>query len=176
MAASSLLRPGQARSWPAKIRGADSLIDWRKRVMERRALLFMPLAGAGWFALAYRTERPVPDACANGAGLAVRLAMFSDRGQRGESIQVNKIVKTDAEWRQELTPEEFAVTRKKGTERAFTGRYWDNHDPGLYRCACCGTALFRSEEKYDSGTGWPSFWAPAAEENIQTESDRSLGT
>ena len=78
------------------------------------------------------------------------------------------------EWRNELTPEEFAVARKKGTERAFTGRYWDNHAPGVYRCVCCGNVLFRSQEKFESGTGWPSFWAPAAEENVSTETDSSL--
>ncbi|MEO8593468.1 MAG: peptide-methionine (R)-S-oxide reductase MsrB [Candidatus Solibacter sp.] len=88
---------------------------------------------------------------------------------------MNKIVKSDAEWQNELTPEEFAVTRKKGTERAFTGQYWNNHEAGVYRCACCGTALFRSNEKFDSGTGWPSFWAPVAQENVSAEDDKSLG-
>ena len=87
---------------------------------------------------------------------------------------MQKIAKTDAEWRSELTPEEFAVTRKRGTERAFTGRYWNNHADGLYACVCCGTTLFRSQEKFDSGTGWPSFWAPAADRNVQTEKDTSL--
>lgn len=87
---------------------------------------------------------------------------------------MRKIEKTDAEWQRELTPEEFAVARKKGTERAFTGRYWNHHDPGTYRCVCCGTPLFRSDEKFDSGTGWPSFRAPAAKENVRTEKDTSL--
>ena len=86
-----------------------------------------------------------------------------------------KIDKTDAEWQRELSPEEFAVTRKKGTEPAFTGRYWNNHEAGMYRCVCCGAELFRSGEKFDSGTGWPSFWAPAAEENVATETDTSHG-
>ena len=74
--------------------------------------------------------------------------------------QREKVVKTDEEWRRELSPEQFAVTRKKGTEPAFTGKYWDNHAYGMYRCICCGTELFRSDEKFDSGTGWPSFTAP----------------
>jgi peptide-methionine (R)-S-oxide reductase len=82
-----------------------------------------------------------------------------------------KIEKSDAEWQKELTPDEFAVARKKGTERAFTGRYWNNHDPGMYRCVCCGAELFRSDEKFDSGTGWPSFWTPAVEANVATETD-----
>ena len=86
----------------------------------------------------------------------------------------NKTVKSEAEWREELSPEEFAVARKKGTERAFTGRYWDSHAEGMYRCVCCGAPLFRSDEKFDSGTGWPSFWAPADPENVAAETDRSL--
>ena len=88
---------------------------------------------------------------------------------------MSKIQKSDAEWQSELSPEEFAVTRQKGTERAFTGRYWDNHDPGTYRCVCCGTPLFRSDEKFESGSGWPSFWAPATEENVATETDTAHG-
>ena len=94
--------------------------------------------------------------------------------EAGGIVTENKVVKSEAEWQKELTPEEFAVTRKKGTERAFTGRYWDNHEAGSYRCACCDNELFRSQEKFDSGTGWPSFSAPAAEENVATESDTSL--
>ena len=85
-----------------------------------------------------------------------------------------KIVKDDQEWREALSPEQFAVCRQKGTERAFTGKYWDHHEPGVYRCACCGTDLFDSNTKFDSGTGWPSFWQPLEAENIRTEDDHSL--
>jgi peptide-methionine (R)-S-oxide reductase len=84
-----------------------------------------------------------------------------------------KVNKTDEEWRSQLAPEEYQVTRHKGTEHAFTGRYWDNHEPGMYRCVCCGAELFRSSEKFESGSGWPSFWAPAETENVRTESDTS---
>ncbi len=140
----------------------------------RRAFLFMPFALAGLLALSFRKERPLPDAAKGGAGAKVKLVIFLDNQERKGAVEVGKIVKTDAEWRRELSAEEFAVARQKGTERAFTGRYWDNHETGLYRCVCCGNALFRSAEKFDSGTGWPSFWAPAAEENIGTETDRSL--
>ena len=77
-------------------------------------------------------------------------------------------------WRKELTEEQFYVCRQKGTERAFTGKYWDHHEKGLYRCACCGNELFSSETKFDSGTGWPSFWAPVADDNVATEEDNSF--
>ena len=85
----------------------------------------------------------------------------------------SKIVKTDAEWREQLTPEQFKVTRQKGTERAFTGQYYNSKEKGVYQCVCCGTDLFSSDTKFDSGTGWPSFWEPINEENVATETDNS---
>ena len=85
-----------------------------------------------------------------------------------------KIQKTAEEWQRELTPEQYRVTREKGTERAFTGEYWDHKGEGVYRCIGCGTPLFSSETKYDSGTGWPSFYAPVGEGNVETEEDRSF--
>lgn len=84
------------------------------------------------------------------------------------------VPQTDAEWKEALTPEQFCIARQKGTEPAFTGEYWDCKEPGTYRCVCCGTPLFSSETKYDSGSGWPSFWQPVAEENVQTETDESF--
>jgi peptide-methionine (R)-S-oxide reductase len=86
-----------------------------------------------------------------------------------------KVVKPDEEWRQQLTPEQFQVTRKKGTEPAFTGQYWNHHEDGTYSCVCCGNPLFQSDTKFDSGTGWPSFTAPIAPENVSTETDSSYG-
>lgn len=85
-----------------------------------------------------------------------------------------KVHLTEEEWRKKLTPEQYRVAREKGTERAFTGEYWDNKEEGVYRCVGCGTPLFSSGTKYDSGTGWPSFWEPVEEENVATEQDRSL--
>ncbi|MEO0757803.1 MAG: peptide-methionine (R)-S-oxide reductase MsrB [Cyanobacteria bacterium J06648_16] len=87
---------------------------------------------------------------------------------------VDKVVKTDAEWQAQLTPEQYQVTRKHGTERAFTGKYHDSKAKGTYNCICCGSELFSSETKYDSGTGWPSFWAPSKPENVATKRDFSL--
>ena len=85
-----------------------------------------------------------------------------------------KITKTDAEWREQLTSEQYEITRKAGTERPFTGEYVDNHEEGQYSCVCCGAALFESDTKYDSGSGWPSFHSPAVSENIEEKEDRSL--
>ena len=89
-------------------------------------------------------------------------------------IVVDRIVKTEKEWKKQLTPDQFYVTRDKGTERAFTGAFHDHKANGIYTCTCCGTALFDSRTKFDSGTGWPSFWKPIADSNIKTMEDRSF--
>ncbi len=142
--------------------------------ISRRAFVLMPVAFGGFVALFRRPERPLPDDAINGGGAEVAVFLFSNRGQREGLVSLRKIRKSDAEWRNQLSPEEFAVTRRGATELAFTGRYWNCDTPGLYRCACCATALFRSADKFDSGTGWPSFSAPAAEQNICTANDESL--
>jgi peptide-methionine (R)-S-oxide reductase len=103
----------------------------------------------------------------------VKIVQFSDAGKREDTATLPPVVKTEAEWKQLLSPASFEVTRHAATERAFTGEYWNNHDKGLYRCICCGTALFSSDTKFESGTGWPSFWEPVAKENVHETSDSS---
>jgi peptide-methionine (R)-S-oxide reductase len=96
-----------------------------------------------------------------------------DRRERIGAPMKDKVEKTDAEWRGQLTPEQFRVTRQKGTERAFSGAYWNTKDDGIYRCVCCGQPLFDSGTKFDSGTGWPSFWQPVEENNVSLHADNS---
>ncbi|HUI08371.1 MAG TPA: peptide-methionine (R)-S-oxide reductase MsrB [Verrucomicrobiae bacterium] len=105
----------------------------------------------------------------------VAIAEFNDAGKETGVVTVDRIVKTDAEWRKQLTPEQYRVTRGSGTEPPFCGGYLNEHEPGIYRCVCCGTALFRSDAKFESGTGWPSFFQPIAKENIEERPDNSLG-
>ena len=126
-------------------------------------------------------------------GVALAVWLFSDRSSRHESVPPLRkapamnpandndpgllpIAKDDAEWQQRLTPEQFKVARRKGTERAFTGVYWDNHEPGVYRCVCCGQKLFDAETKFESGTGWPSFFQPISSDNVGEVTDRGLFT
>jgi peptide-methionine (R)-S-oxide reductase len=105
----------------------------------------------------------------------VTIVEFTDSGERKDTVHIPKIVKSDAEWQQQLPPNAYNITRHDDTEMAFSGQYWNNHDSGLYRCICCGTALFSSDTKFESGTGWPSFYQPIAEENVESITDSTFG-
>ena len=114
-------------------------------------------------------------AATTGGPRQVKIVRFSDSGKKEGTVTVEKVVLSDEEWKKKLSPEVFEVTRKAGTERAFSGRYWNNHEKGIYRCVCCDNALFSSDTKFESGTGWPSFWAPIAKQNVGTDSDTKYG-
>ena len=108
-----------------------------------------------------------------GSGLAGEFVEIFDP-TIGKVVRMEQVEKSEAEWRQQLTPEQYHVTREKGTERAFTGTYHDFHDTGMYRCVCCGIPLYGSDAKFDSGTGWPSFWKPVDERNVRYHTDHSF--
>jgi peptide-methionine (R)-S-oxide reductase len=150
------------------------------RLIGRRVFIAAIAAIPAIIALRYAETAVASDASGNStdAGatgiIKVPIVEFTDSGQRKGLVMEDKVVKTDEEWRKELTPEQYQVTRKKGTERPFQNQYAENHDKGLYRCVCCGNALFSSDTKFESGTGWPSFYQPIAPENVKTESDSSL--
>jgi len=105
----------------------------------------------------------------------VKIVQFDANGNKTGVEEVEKIVKSDEEWRKQLTPEQFEIARKAGTERAFTGKYAETHNDGLYHCICCNTTLFDSKTKFESGTGWPSFYQPIAKENVKDKADYSFG-
>ena len=105
----------------------------------------------------------------------VTIETFDDAGRSLGASTVDKVVKTEEAWRAQLSPLAFEVTRQEGTEYSFSGPWLDNHDKGIYRCVCCGTALFSSDTKFESGTGWPSFWQPIAASNVVDITDRSYG-
>lgn len=158
--------PLQMRNYGAPFANYD--IDMRRRTFLKTGLgipAVLGIAGGSAAPLLARGK----------AEKLVKIMEFTNAGQAERVVQVEKVEKTDAEWRQQLTPEEYEITRHAGTERAFTGKYWNNHEHGMYRCICCGNALFSSDTKFDSGTGWPSFWAPIAKENVEKRMDISFG-
>lgn len=145
--------------------------------IDRRAFVSLAAVGiAGIAFLRYRKSNAVEvEAAPAGPPKLVKIVEFTDAGERGSIVEVPKVVKRDSEWREQLTPAAFDVTRKADTEMAYTGQYWNLHEKGIFRCICCDTALFSSATKFDSGTGWPSFWQPLAKENVEEQSDFGLG-
>ena len=141
---------------------------------------FLTAAVGAFGAAAFWTLRrsPLPAVEASGSGGnsgSVTIVQFSDLGKPTGKATVPRVTKSDADWKQQLSPVSYQVTRHAGTERAYTESTWNNHDPGIYRCICCDNALFSSETKFESGTGWPSFWQPIAKENVIEAGDESMG-
>jgi peptide-methionine (R)-S-oxide reductase len=142
--------------------------------LSRRAFLVTSASACGALAF-WSFQSPRTASAASGNPGMVTIVEFNASGKSTGKISVPKIVKSDAEWRQKLSPLAFEVTRQAGTERPFTGELLNVHDRGIFRCICCDTALFSSDTKFDSGTGWPSFWQPIARENVIETTDRTLG-
>jgi peptide-methionine (R)-S-oxide reductase len=151
--------------------------EQRKEQVSTRRRQFLMGAGAtigGALLIHWGRPRPVIAAAKSEPG-EVTIVQFSDEGKRLAKVKVAKVIKTDDEWRKQLPSGVFEITRHADTEFAYTGKYWNLHDKGLYRCICCDNALFSSATKFDSGTGWPSFWAPIAHENVKEIRDDSIG-
>jgi len=142
----------------------------------RRAFVAGSLVAAAILVIDRKFLHAADGTAGNGAGgiQKVSIVEFTNAGHKKGAIMADKVVKTDAQWRKQLTPEQYKITRRAGTEPAFDNKYFDLHEKGIFRCICCGTALFSSDTKFDSGTGWPSFWAPIAPENVATKTDNSL--
>jgi peptide-methionine (R)-S-oxide reductase len=148
---------------------------FKEKITRRRALLITPFAFAGLVAISSRKGSDSEDSVsANESNSEVVIVPFTDTGERLGPATVKKLIRSDAEWRKLLDAEQYYVTRRQGTDTAFTGTYYQLHEPGLFRCICCANALFSSDAKFDSGTGWPSFSAVVAEENIQIHKDMSM--
>jgi len=155
------------------------MFDWRRSEEEinssRRVFLLGAGATLGGMALfSMRGTRPI-EAASRNEPAEVTIVQFSDDGKRLGKVTVPRVVKTEAEWRKQLPSGVFEITRHADTEFAYSGKYWNLHDKGMYRCICCDNALFSSATKFESGTGWPSFWEPIAKENVREISDTSLG-
>jgi len=154
----------------------ESEIEKEPTKLKRRAFLLASASAlAGLAAWSLRKPRIAEATGSRESPQEVTIVQFSDTGKRLTKVRVQKVVKTEDEWRKQLTAGAFDTTRHADTEIAYTGKYWNLHDKGLYRCICCDNALFSSETKFDSGTGWPSFWDAIAQENVRSTRDLSLG-
>jgi peptide-methionine (R)-S-oxide reductase len=155
----------------------DSELEKNAANPQRRAFLGgAAVAAAGLMLWSWRRPRMMEALAAKtGPPKEVAIVRFSDSGQRLEKVRVMQVVKSDDEWRRQLSSGAFEITRHADTEIAYSGKYWKQHDKGIYRCICCDNALFNSATKFDSGTGWPSFWEPIAKENVAEIRDVSLG-
>lgn len=150
----------------------------RKEEIDTRRRVFLLGAGAAiGGALLWRrhTAHVIAASMPKSEPGQVTIVQFSDEGKRLAKVKVAKVIKTDEEWEKQLGSGVFEVTRHADTEIAYTGKYWNLHDKGIYRCICCDNALFSSDTKFDSGTGWPSYWAPIAQENVREISDSTVG-
>jgi len=151
------------------------LETFKAEFTRRRILLIAPLALAGIATLAMRRRTDSTDNISvAGSNAELTIIEYDDRGHKLGPARVKKVVRSSGEWHKQLSIEQYYVTRQQGTDTAFSGTYYQIHQAGLFRCICCDTAVFSSDTKFDSGTGWPSFWAPIAEENVRTRSDFSL--
>jgi len=147
----------------------------KEEFTRRRALLIAPFALAGAAVLAMRRGHDSDEnGSAGDSNEELEIAQFDDAGRKLGIVRVKKVVRSSSEWHNQLSAEQYYVTRQQGTDAAFSGTYYQIHQEGLFRCICCDTAVFSSDTKFDSGTGWPSFWAPIAEENVRTRSDFSM--
>ena len=145
--------------------------------LRRRAFLTSAATVLGGLVFWQWREPRVLEANAASAGEPgeVTVVLFSDSGERLKKVSIAKVIKTPDEWRKQLSPNAYDIARNADTEVAFSGKYWNRHDKGLYRCICCDNALFDSATKFDSGTGWPSFWQPIAAENVTEIRDSAFG-
>lgn len=154
----------------------DSDLDRQGNTGRRIFLAGITAAVAGLLLRLWSKPRLLRAAASVQGGPAeVTIVQFSDSGQPLEKVRIPRVVKSEEEWRKQLPRGVFEITRQADTEMAFSGKYWKLHDQGIYRCICCDNALFRSETKFDSGTGWPSFWAPIAAENVREIRDTTFG-
>jgi peptide-methionine (R)-S-oxide reductase len=148
----------------------------RQKVTRRTFLLSGGVAVAAVAAWSlHSASPPLTDFSPTGPAPEVAIAQFSPAGVLTGTVRVQKIVKSNAEWKRQLSANAFDITRRSDTEMPFSGSYWNLHQRGIYRCICCDTVLFSSQTKFDSGTGWPSFWQPIAKENIAEKEDWSFG-